>query len=58
MTNTDYKDFSDLLDFYNTQKSKTPKGVSLKKEKNKTLSLQFTLCDKRIAKTCNEPYYR
>lgn len=53
---TEYQDFSDLLDFYRNQAKKAPKGVSLKKEKNKSLGLQFVLCEKRVAKTCNESF--
>jgi len=50
-----YTDYKDLLDFFSRKKKECPKGVTLKLEKQKYLSLQFVFPDtkKRGAKSCN-----
>jgi hypothetical protein len=50
-----YTGYSDLMTFFKSQQSLTPKGVSLKLERNKYLLLQFVHPDtgKRSPKPCN-----
>jgi hypothetical protein len=51
-------EYNDLLRFWDKKQAelKEYKGVNLKNEKGKTISLRFTLAGKRVAKSCNESF--
>ena len=53
-----FDEYNDLLRFWDKKQAelKEYKGVNLKNEKGKTISLRFTLAGKRVAKSCNESF--